>query len=85
MTRAAMDAKACPYQPSWLNRLAAWITRLPGPHWVYYLVLGLVLFLIQVVALWIETPPGDDLAPDPKRHFPRLGLEPGIGHALCAL
>jgi hypothetical protein len=26
-----------PYAPSWVNRLTAWIDRLPGPSWTFYL------------------------------------------------
>ena len=26
-----------PYPPSWVDRLMAWIDRLPGPPWLFYL------------------------------------------------
>ena len=32
-----------PYPPSWIDRLIAWIERLPGPAWAFYLLAGLAL------------------------------------------
>jgi len=32
-----------PYPPSWINRFAAWVDRLPGPAWVVYLLAALTL------------------------------------------
>jgi hypothetical protein len=43
-----------PYAPSWVDRFNAWVTRLPGPSWSYYVGIGLVLFLVQVAVLWGE-------------------------------
>ena len=40
--------------PSWVDHLAARVSRLPGPNSSYYLGLGLVLFLAQAVVLWVE-------------------------------
>jgi len=62
MARAATDGKASfkkesesqPYAPSWIDRFIAWVARLPGSSWLYYLGIGLVLFLIETVVLWIE-------------------------------
>lgn len=42
------------FAPSWVDHLTAWVERLPGPNWPYYLGLGLFLILVQVIALWIE-------------------------------
>ncbi len=42
------------YAPSWVDRLTAWVERLPGPNWSYYLGLGLFLILVQVIVLWAE-------------------------------
>jgi hypothetical protein len=42
------------YTNSWVDSLTNWVDRLPGPSWAYYLGLYLVLFLLQVMALWIE-------------------------------
>jgi hypothetical protein len=30
-------SKPQPYAPSWIDRLTAWVERLPGPSWSYYL------------------------------------------------
>ena len=43
-----------PYAPSWLDRFNAWLARLPGPRWAYYLGIWLVLVLLQIAALWGE-------------------------------
>jgi hypothetical protein len=42
------------YTPSWVDRFTAWVARLPGPSWSYYLGLALVLFLLQTAVLWAE-------------------------------
>lgn len=47
-----------PYPPSWIDRLTAWIDRLPGPAWVIYLIFGLVysgLFLMAEARLGAYT------------------------------
>lgn len=41
-----------PYPPSWLDRTTAWVDRLPGPYWAYYLGLGLVLFAVETTLKW---------------------------------
>ena len=41
-----------PYPPSWVDRFTDWVDRLPGPAWLFYVVLGLVLYLIEVVIQW---------------------------------
>jgi hypothetical protein len=43
-----------PYAPSWVDRFNAWMTRLPGPSWPYYVGMGLVLFMVQIAVLWGE-------------------------------
>lgn len=42
------------YKPSWVDRLTDWIAIRPGPCWVYYLGIGIVLFMILSVVMWIE-------------------------------
>jgi hypothetical protein len=39
-------AAARPYPPSWLNRLIAWIERLPGPPWLAFVLIGAVSCLL---------------------------------------
>jgi hypothetical protein len=43
-----------PYAASWLDRLQAWVKRLPGPSWLYYAGLGLALVALQAAVLWAE-------------------------------
>jgi hypothetical protein len=47
-------SKPLPYAPSWVDRFNAWVNHLPGPSWLYYIGIGLALFLLQNVALWAE-------------------------------
>jgi hypothetical protein len=42
------------YAPSWVDRFSDWVDGLAGPSWLYYLVLGLVLLMVQTAVLWIE-------------------------------
>ena len=42
------------YTPSYLNRLADWVEKLPGPSWIYYFGLGLILLAIQSMTAWYE-------------------------------
>lgn len=43
-----------PYAPSWADRFNAWVVRLPGQSWLYYVGMGLALVLLQNLALWGE-------------------------------
>lgn len=52
--QAMSQSESPPYAPSWVDRFNAWVARLPGPGWLYYLGVGLALFLLQIVALWGE-------------------------------
>jgi hypothetical protein len=43
-----------PYPPSWIDSLTAWIDRLPGPTWLFYVSIGgayTLLFLLAETAL----------------------------------
>src|SRR5258707_10458680 len=40
------------YPPSWVDRFTAWVERLPAPTWVFYVVLWLVLYLIELATQW---------------------------------
>lgn len=48
------EGKPQAYGPSWVDRFGDWVDQLPGPSWLYYLALGLVLLLVQTTVLWIE-------------------------------
>lgn len=43
-----------PYPPSWINTLSAWVDRLPGPAWVFYvgiaLAMAVLLSAVQMAA-----------------------------------
>ncbi len=43
-----------PYQPALINRIAAWVDTLPGPRWVFYLGLFILIGLLFNVTVWIE-------------------------------
>jgi hypothetical protein len=43
---------AQPYSPSWADLLIAWIERLPGPAWLFYGLLLLVLILLTNALQW---------------------------------
>lgn len=42
------EAGALPYPPSWIDRLNAWVERLPVPAWAFYLALGVGLSLVYL-------------------------------------
>jgi hypothetical protein len=42
------------YPPSWFDRLLEGIDRLPGPRWVVFPLVGLVLFALGVLLQWLE-------------------------------
>jgi hypothetical protein len=48
------DTGSRPYPPSWADRHKHWVTRLPGPGWLYYLGVGLALIVLQAAVLWAE-------------------------------
>jgi hypothetical protein len=43
-----------PYRPSWFDRFTAWVDRLPGPAWAFYVVLGLGVVLVETAIQWRE-------------------------------
>ncbi|HEX8218772.1 MAG TPA: hypothetical protein VF914_06110 [Chloroflexia bacterium] len=45
---------AQPYSPSWLNRLADRVERLPGPPWAFYLGAWLALFISYTAVKWLD-------------------------------
>jgi hypothetical protein len=42
------------YSPSWLDRLTAWIDRLPGPTVLWYLVVAAGLAVLFTVLKWVD-------------------------------
>ena len=49
---AASDPR--PYKQSMVDRLYDWLAALPVRLWVFYLLLGLALILVQMLFLWVE-------------------------------
>ena len=91
MTRVATDDKADPenerqlqpYAPSWVDRLTAWVDQLPGSSWLYYLGIGVLLFLLQTAILWGEGAyPIGTISPSYGFIAGMLSLFPGLLHYL---
>ncbi len=53
-TATQSESEPIPYPPSWLDRLIGWIRRLPGPTWLSYSVLFVVVALLNHTARWID-------------------------------
>jgi len=51
---AASSPFVPPYPPSWFDRFTAWVDRLPGPAWAFYLILGIAVGLAQSALQWRE-------------------------------
>ncbi len=43
-----------PYGPSWFDRFTLWVDRLPGPAWLYYVILGAAFGLVGSAVQWGE-------------------------------
>ena len=43
-----------PYAPSWVDRLIAWIERLPMPAWLFYLLVLFATLLIEHIVQWMD-------------------------------
>jgi hypothetical protein len=56
MTRITPSDKSesRPYAPSWVDHLNDLLDRLPRPGWLYYIAIGLLLFVISVGIIEIE-------------------------------
>jgi hypothetical protein len=57
------DGAAVPYRPSWVDRLTAWIGRLPGPAFLYYLGVGLALIGAVAASQWVSGVPFPTIRP----------------------
>lgn len=49
---ASNPAFTPPYPPSWIDRFTRRVARLPGPDWLFYLGLWLVLFVLLTAIQW---------------------------------
>lgn len=52
-TTTAMG-KERPYKPSWIDRFSNWVEKLPVRAWIFYVVFGIALILVQVLFLWLD-------------------------------
>jgi hypothetical protein len=60
------DDREVPYHPSWIDRLSDWIDDLPGPAWLFYVLIICVSALLFNVAFWLDgTLPVGTFDPDP--------------------
>lgn len=50
----AMESAILPYRPAWINRLNAWVERLPGPWWPYYLGFAVAIFALLTAIKWAD-------------------------------
>ncbi len=46
------ETSAQPYPPSWVDQLIAWIERLPGPSWAFYVAAWLVQLALVTLVRW---------------------------------
>jgi hypothetical protein len=44
-----------PYNPSWYDRLSAWVDRIPIPNPIVYIIIGLILPLAGLIIRWLGT------------------------------
>lgn len=47
--------KERPFRPSWVDRFNNWVKRLPIRAWLFFLVVGSILVLVQILPLWLES------------------------------
>ena len=43
------------FKPSWIDRFNDWVEKLPLRPWIFYLVLGIVLIVVQILFLWLDS------------------------------
>jgi hypothetical protein len=46
--------KERPFKPSWIDHFNNWVEKLSVPSWVFYVVLGIGLILVQILFLWLD-------------------------------
>jgi len=52
--QAPISGMATPYPASWIDHLIAWIGRLPGPAWVFYVLAIVLLILVSHGVRWLD-------------------------------
>jgi hypothetical protein len=48
------NSKERPYKPSWIDRFNKWGEKLPIRAWIFYVLFGIVLILVQIIFLWLD-------------------------------
>jgi len=51
-TESRLEAR--PYRPSLIDRFTHWVEKLPLRAWIFYVVFGIALILIQMLFLWLD-------------------------------
>lgn len=51
---ADLRSTEIPYPGSWIDRLIKWISRIPGPSWLFYLVMLLSFALLNNALFWLD-------------------------------
>jgi len=49
-----MDNNRQPHKLSWIDRFTGWVERLPVQAWVFYILFGIALILVQILFLWLD-------------------------------
>jgi hypothetical protein len=52
-TTTTMDKERL-FKPSWIDRFRNWVEKLPVRAWIFYVVFGIVLILVQMLFLWLD-------------------------------
>jgi hypothetical protein len=60
---ASMPTGRPPYAPSWVDLLTDWVRTLPGPSWLFYVLVGVVPIFIMALIGWIENNAWDIFGP----------------------
>jgi hypothetical protein len=52
--KSSIKSISVPFPPSWIDRLIAWIDRIPGSAWIFYLLSVLVFGVLINAVFWID-------------------------------
>jgi hypothetical protein len=64
MRDMAAESNLEPFKPSWIDRFNEWVEKLPVRPWIFYLLTGVVLILVQILFLWLDSGPfAEELLP----------------------
>ena len=48
------ESQPRPYKPSWIDRFNQWVEVLPVRAWIFHLIFGIALILVQLLFLWAD-------------------------------